>query len=151
VRVPAIYLYVSVVPAVLIALFLLWMLVSALLSFVGGWHTLGKLYPKRESAQASDLGSSSISLSRGIFVVNYNNSVKISVGQQGVGIETSSLFLGFHNPLFIPWAAIEECRRQKLLVREVTVQKVRGEHLDILVRGESGATLFEYWQKEVKK
>lgn len=150
-RLPLICLYVSIVPAVLIALFLLWLFVSALLSFVGGWHTLGKLYPKRESAQASAVGSSSISLSRGVFVINYDNSVNISVGQQGVGLETSSLFHWFHTPLFIPWAAIDKCERRQLLVHEVTVLEIKGEHIEILVRGESGAKLFEYWQKEVKK
>jgi len=69
VRIPNTYLYLWIPPAALASLVLLWLFVSILLSWVGGWYSLAQVYPRQEAASGDDLGVCFISLSRGIFVI----------------------------------------------------------------------------------
>ena len=140
-------LYFLIPPAALAGLVVLWLFVAALLSWVGGWHSLAQLSPRTGAATGDDLGGCSISLSRGIFAINYNNSAHITLCQEGLALETSSLFRRYHEPFLIPWNSIDTCERQKLLLQEVTVVATRGLHVEILVRGKAGESVFAYWQK----
>lgn len=143
-------LYFLIPPAALAGLVVLWLFVAAMLSWVGGWHSLAQLYPRTGAATGDDLGVCSISLSRGIFAINYNNSAHITLCHDGLSLETSSLFRRYHPPLFVPWSSIGKCERQKLLFEEVTVVVPRGEKVEILVRGNAGVKVYDYWQKPHK-
>lgn len=146
-RSPNNLLYLLIPPAALAGLVVLWLFVAASLSWVGGWHSLAKLYPRTGAATGDDLGACSISLSRGIFAINYNNSAHITLCQGGLGLETSSLFRRYHPPLLMPWSSIGKCERQKLLFEEVTAVIPSGGHVEILLRGNAGVKVYEYWQK----
>ena len=146
-RIPTAYLYFLVPCAVLAGLFLLWLLVGSLLSRVGGWNALSQVYPVVEGPGSEDLGRCSITLSRGPFAINYNGSVHIVLGAAGLGMEASSLFRRFHAPLTIPWSEVETCVRQKQLTGEATAVTERRLHREILIRGEAGVRVYDYWQR----
>lgn len=140
-------LYALIPLASIIGLVLLWLAVSYGLSFVGGWHVLGKLYPAREQAGTTDLGTASLTLDRGFIVVNYNRSVHFTVGPEGLGMMVGAFFKRDHPPVTIPWSEVEACAPMKLAMGEGTAITLKGHRVNLLVRGPAAAAVLEAWRK----
>ncbi len=93
----------------------MWISVSGLLSYMGGWRALSKVYPDRGACDGETFRFASMSLGRGVFPVNYGSCLSVRVGVLGVGLATRIPFRLFHPPLFIPWSAVSACKVEKFL------------------------------------
>lgn len=138
------------VPLALVAVVLLWLGISYALSFVGGWTVLGHTYPAHPCAEVRDLGTSSLTLDRGLIVVNYNRSVHFTVCSEGLGMEVSSLFRKGHPPVLIPWSDVESCEPMRLLTGEGAALTLRGHRVNVLVRGPAAAEVLAAWNARAR-
>ena len=76
-------------------------LVIALVSLIGGWHSLAKLYRREETTfTIGDDGpvekyrSASLKLGPKYFPTNYGNCTTVSLSDRGVGLSVMPLFRG---------------------------------------------------------
>ena len=91
-----------------------WSLVIALVSLIGGWHSLAKLYRREETTFTIGDGGpvekyrwASLKLGPKFFPTNYGNCTTVSLSDRGIGLSVMPLFRSLHPPLLIPWSAIE--------------------------------------------
>lgn len=87
----------------------LWALISFLISYVGGWHSLaqqfrndGPVYGERYRWQAAGMR----------WTARYNGCLTISADIHGLNLSTNILFRIAHPPLFIPWSEITLTRKR---------------------------------------
>lgn len=107
--------------------------VLQLLARVGGWRALSKRFPGPPRGETK-LAFGTASFGPLLLPVNYNLPVRVSAGDEGVGLALPAPFHIGSPPLFIPWSEIGECRTWKMLgdrfrftTREPTVKiTVRG-------------------------
>jgi len=139
------WLYVLILPLVIVALVLLWLGVTLALSHVGGWSVLAESYPARPQPAVTDLGTASLMLDRGFMVVKYNRSVHLTLSPEGLGMETYGLFHRGHPPVLIPWAEVESCERQRLLFGEAVALTLRSHKVNILINGPEAEAVLAAW------
>ena len=84
---------------------LLWCFVIGLLSAMGGWNRLAKLYPAGDKAIS---GESHRYVTGMVGGVSYRNVLHVHLTSEGFFIEPMILFRFRHPRLFIPWKAITE-------------------------------------------
>ena len=106
--------------AVIIAAFIvwfssLWVAVLSLLSFIGGWKKLSRLYPLKSSDKNNTAQKYSMSSLKMGFV-NYRSCVNISFTETGIILETIKIFSVMHPPLFIPYYKITDAQRGKFFI-----------------------------------
>lgn len=142
-------LYALIPLGALLGAVLLWLAVCRGLSFAGGWSALGERYPARAQAQTADLGVASLTLDRGFLSVNYNRSVHLTVGNEGLGMAAGAFFKQGHPPLLIPWSEMEACAPERLLIGEGAAITLKGHKVNLLVRGPAAAAVLEAWRKRV--
>ena len=87
----------------------LWCLVAAIVSFVGGWFSLAKLYRTRVPFSGAKWRMQSGQMR---WLANYNNVLTLGVSQQGLYLASMFLFRFMHPPLLVPWSEIK-VRRSK--------------------------------------
>lgn len=106
-------------------------LVVAIVSVIGGWYRLSKLYPAEETTyrMADETTSkkyrwASLVMGPPYFPTNYGNCLNVVVSDQGVRIAVGLLFRTLHPPIFIPWSAVESCTldRQFAIFTRATVE-----------------------------
>jgi hypothetical protein len=108
-------------PSVLAAIFpvyfiTLWFLVGAIISFVGGWFSLAKVYRTRVPFNGAKWGGQSGQMR----LANYNRVLTLGASQEGLYLACMFLFRFMHPPLLIPWSEIK-VRRKKGWVFEYVV------------------------------
>src|SRR5260370_19723797 len=77
----------------------LWLLVSASLSYVGGWYSLARVYRALGPLNGSKWGMQS---GRMRWLANYNNILTLGLNQEGLYVATMFLFRFMHPPLLVP-------------------------------------------------
>jgi hypothetical protein len=87
----------------------LWLLVGMVISFVGGWHSLAKLYRSQAPFNGTKRTMQSGQMR---YLTNYNRVLTLGANQQGLFLSSVFLFRFMHPPLLIPWAEIK-VRRSK--------------------------------------
>jgi hypothetical protein len=128
--------------AVIFPIYLLssWLLVSATISFVGGWLSLGKVYRTRVVFKGAKWGLQSGQMR---WLVNYNNVLTIGVSQQGLYLASMFLFRFMHPPLLVPWSEIK-VRRKKGWVFEYVIFTMGHElAIPLRIRGKLASNLRE--------
>jgi hypothetical protein len=94
----------------------LWLLVSALISYIGGWTTLAKRFRLRRSF----VGQRWIGQSGQMrWIAGYGNCLTVGCSPQGLYLAIMPLFRFRHPPLLVPWEEIAVSRRQILFFRFV--------------------------------
>jgi hypothetical protein len=141
-------------PSVFVAIFpiyflCLWCLVGAIVSFVGGWFSLAKLYRTRVPFSGAKWRMQSGRM-RGL--ANYNNVLTLGVSSEGLYLATMLFFRFMHPPLLIPWSEIR-VRRSKGWVFEYTTFTIGHElAIPLRIRASLAAKLGEsaesYWPVE---
>ena len=91
-----------------------WCGVCFLLSRVGGWHSLARVYRAAQFPRESGLRRQS----GAIGWVNYNNCLSIDASPEGFYLAVFPLLSFAHPPLWIPWSAVHNITNQKMLWRE---------------------------------
>ncbi|HYC31537.1 MAG TPA: hypothetical protein VEB59_04565 [Gemmatimonadales bacterium] len=96
----------------------------------GGWRALAERYPAgatlgngaEERFRFASLRTSGGALG----TAAYGSCVMIGVGDRGISLDLWAPFRLWHPALFIPWAAVEGCRRLAHMVGPVTQVRIRG-------------------------
>lgn len=101
---------VLLIPLFLLAFVAMWLGVNLLLGVVSGWRRLSRSY--RGQLLQVEWSATGSGLMRG---VGYNGIVTFSTGPYGIGMSLLPLFSVGSPPLAIPWQAISDCRRYRLL------------------------------------
>lgn len=141
-------------PALIAAIFpiyflCLWCLVAAIISFVGGWFSLAKLYRTRAPFNGVKWMMQSGQMR---WLTNYNHVLTIGVSPEGLYLATMFLFRFMHPPLLVPWSEIK-VRRKKGWVFEYVVFAMGHElAIPLRIRDRLAARLREsagsYWPVE---
>jgi hypothetical protein len=104
----------------------LWLLVSAIISYIGGWSALARrfrlIHPFIGTKWTGQSGQM-----RGI--AGYHNCLTLGCNLEGLYLSTMPLFRFRHPPLLIPWNEISISQRQILFFRFVRLSL--GRDLDI--------------------
>jgi hypothetical protein len=95
----------------------IWLLVAAIVSVVGGWFSLTKLYRARVPFDGTKWRMQSGQMR---WLTNYNNVLTLGVSPQGLYLATMFLFRSMHPPLLVPWSEIK-VRRKKGWVFEYVI------------------------------
>ena len=93
-------------PLLLIPVFFvsIWLLVSACVSWIGGWSTLSKTY----RAQSPFVGAKwTLQRAQMRWRTNYNNALTLGVNPQGLYLAIVFLYRFRHPPLLIPWSDVK--------------------------------------------
>jgi hypothetical protein len=92
----------------------LWSVVCYLISFIGGWYELGRLYAAERPFDGQKWYFQNAALR---FAVGYHNILTIGVNTEGLYMAVFPLFRLGHPPLFIPWRDISVQQGKYLWVR----------------------------------
>jgi hypothetical protein len=87
----------------------LWLLVSASLSYVGGWYSLARVHRALVPFNGAKWGMQSGKMR---WLANYNNVLTLGVNQEGLYLATMGFFRFMHPPLLVPWSEVR-VRRSK--------------------------------------
>jgi hypothetical protein len=92
----------------------LWLLIGAIISFIGGWFSLAKVYRTRLPLDGAKCRMQSGQMRR---LTNYNNVLTLGVSPEGRYLAIIFLFRFMHPPLLVPWSEIRVRRKEGLGVR----------------------------------
>ena len=93
----------------------LWVGITLLMSFIGGWGKVGKVYP----ATGIPAQGSALKNVTGMFgMARYKYVLTVITTPDGIYIENRKVFRAGHPPLFIPFSAIFNARKQTLFFWE---------------------------------
>lgn len=91
-----------------------WILVCYVTSRMG-WRSLSEEYRYTNDFTGERIGLVSMSVNAG----NYNNSVIVKYGPEGIYLKVVFLFRPYHPPIMIPWSEIRIARDKKILFFKV--------------------------------
>lgn len=107
-------LVAAISPAYLVVL---WLLVGATLSFVGGWFSLSRLYRTQVRFDGAKWGGQS---GRMRWLTSYNHVLTLGANREGLYLACMFLFRFMHPPLLIPWREIKVGRSKDWFFEYVT-------------------------------
>ena len=99
-------LFVAIFPVYFVTL---WLVLGTIISYVGGWFSLAKLYRTRLPFNGVTCGMQSGQMR---WLANYNNVLTLGASRDGLYLASMFLFRFMHPPLLVPWSAIK-VRRSK--------------------------------------
>ena len=94
----------------------LWLLVSAVISYIGGWTTLAKRFRFSAPFPGEKWRGQSGQMR---WIAGYGNCLTLGCNRQGLYLAISPLFRFRHPPLLIPWDEIKISRTKILFFRFV--------------------------------
>lgn len=95
----------------------IWCLVCAVISIVGGWFWLSKVYRTRAPFSGS---TSKMQSGQMRWFTNYNNVLTLGSDQRGLYLACMFLFRFMHPPMLIPWSEIKVTRKKGWIFDYVT-------------------------------
>jgi hypothetical protein len=104
----------------------LWLVVSAFISFIGGWTTLAKRFGLRQPFTGTQWSGQSGQMR---WIAGYGNCLTVGCSPEGLYLATMPLFRFRHPRLLIPWAEVA-IKRQRILFFQF-VRFGLGRELDI--------------------
>ena len=118
----------------------LWLLVGAVVSFIGGWFSLAKVYRTQVAFHGAKWRMQS---GRMRWLANYNNVLTLGVSQQGLYLASMFLFRFMHPPLLVPWSEIKVRRSKGWVFEYVTFTIGHDLAIPLRVRAKLAAKLRE--------
>jgi len=131
------FLFVAIFP---VYFFTLWLLIGAIISFIGGWFSLAKAYRTRVPFDGAKLRGQS---GRMRWLTNYNNVLTMGASQQGLYLASMFLFRFMHPPLLVPWSEIKVRRNKGWIFEYVTFRMGHELAIPLRIRGKLAARLRE--------
>ena len=119
-------------------------------SWLGGWRDLARSYPQTEPPDREHrflFQSASLRRPGWLLPMSYGGCLSAWVAAGGVGLATLPLRLLFHPPLFLPWQALSDCRRQRVGFSECTVVCVARPAVCLHFYGALGQQVFTSYQR----
>lgn len=89
----------------------LWLLVSAIISYIGGWTTLAKRFRLKQPFAGTRWTGQGGQMR---WIASYRNCLTLGVSPEGLYLATMFLFRFRHPPLLIPWNEVTVVRRRIL-------------------------------------
>jgi hypothetical protein len=131
--------FVAIIP---IYLLFLWLLVGAIISVVGGWFSLSKVYRTRTRVpfEGAKWGGQSGRM-RGL--ANYNNVLTVGATQRGLYLASMFLFRFMHAPLLVPWTEIKVQGSNRWVFEYVTFTLGHELAIPLRIRGNLATKLRE--------
>jgi len=118
----------------------LWLLVAAIISLVGGWFSLAKVYRTRATFNGAKWRMQS---GRMRWLANYNNVLTMGASQQGLYLASMFLFRFMHPPLLVPWNEIKVRRNKGWVFEYVTLTMGHDPAIPLQLRWKLAAKLQE--------
>jgi hypothetical protein len=140
---PSTTLVILIVVGFLVIFPLFWCGVVGLLSTVGGWGRLAAAYPGTGSevvTERFDLAGGSVG------VVSYRSTLKVGVGEWGVGLSVLLPFRFMHPPIAIPWEAVQSCGDARFAFWSGSELRLHSGQR-IMLWGPAGAAIREAWAR----
>ena len=106
---PALYAIISLVT--------LWLVVSAIVSYMSGWFALSELYRTRAPFDGAKWRWQSAHMR---WLTHYNNVLTLGATQESLYLAVMPLFRFMHPPLLVPWNEIRVRRSKGWFVEYVT-------------------------------
>ncbi len=75
--------------------------------------------------------------------MSYNSCLFVRVDSVGIALSVFPLFRFFHPKLFIPWAAVSDCRKEKFWFVNCTAVYVGEPQIRMLFHGRLGREIYE--------
>lgn len=119
------------VPFALAALLLVWLLVSVVISYTGGWFSLARNFRSQASFAGSEWRGES-GMMRGL--AHYRNCLIVGANPAGIYLAVFLPFRVFHPPLFIPWNEITQSKTRIFFMNMVRFQLGRKHPIPLLIR-----------------
>lgn len=117
----------------------IYLLISTLLSRVGGWHELASRYPALGEPDGGEkFNFRSVALRKWSMPTNYTGFVTVILTEQGVYLNVALFFRFQHEPIFIPWASIENVTAGPTVLTQFFTLHVAGSKTGITISGEPG-------------
>ncbi len=116
----------------------MWLVISAVLSHVGGWASLAKQFRTIDPGAGEHFRFVSGSMGRGTFPVSYGGCLFVAVSDGGFRLSIMFLFRFQSPPLFIPWSKVESIEHKRLLFVDYIRIRVRDRWPVISIRGRAG-------------
>lgn len=116
----------------------IWLLVSAIISFVGGWTALAKRFRFTGEFEGARWKGQSGQMR---LITSYHNCLTLGCSREGLYLAVMPLFRFRHPPLLIPWDEIAVSRRRLLFMPYVRFQLGRGLDIPLWVREKVGEKL----------
>jgi hypothetical protein len=117
---------------------IIWLLVGAILSYVGGWFSLAKVYRTRVPFNGAKWGMQSGQMR---WWTNYNNVLTLGVNREGLYLATMFLFRFMHPPLLVPWSEIKVRGGKGWFFKYVTFMMGHELAIPLRIRGKLAAKL----------
>ncbi len=112
---------------------LLWLAVSAIISYIGGWRTLSKSFRAREPFVDKKRHFQSGQFR---WLAGYHNCLTLGADPNGLYLGILFLFRFMHPPLFIPWSEVSvQTKRSWILGERVTFTLGREVAIPLTIRG----------------
>ena len=117
----------------------LWLIISAVLSLLGGWHSLAGEFRASKPSQGVKFRFCSGSLGRWPFPVTaYGNCLFVTVSDVGLRLSIFFPFRFLSPPLFIPWHAVQSVESGRFLFLRYSLIRLRRGWPAIALRGRAG-------------
>lgn len=123
----------------------IWLIVTGVLSRVGGWAALGTQFPATQPTNGERFRFVSGSVGKKGFPVGYRNCLLVTVGEQGFNLEVLFLFRFQSPPLFIPWSQVASVEESKVLFVRSVVIRLRNQWPVISLQGPAGKRVKEVY------
>ena len=123
-----------------IYLLCLWFLVAAIISFVGGWFSLAKVYRTRAPFNGTKWKMQSGQMR---WLANYNNVLTLGASPEGLYLASMFLLRFMHPPLLVPWSEIKVRRKEGWMFEYVIFTMGHELAIPLRIRGKLAAKLRE--------
>jgi hypothetical protein len=128
----------------------LWCLVTAIVSFAGGWFQLSR---KFRLMSPFDGVSEGLRSGRMRWLTHYGNCLRLGANGDGLYLAVLFLFRFMHPPLFVPWSEIEVRRKKRWLFGEYVTFTMGTElRIPLRISGTSASMLQDaagtHWPQE---
>jgi hypothetical protein len=123
----------------------LWLVVTGVLSRVGGWASLATQFRATQPTSGESFRSVSGSVGKKGLPIGYRNCLLVSVGERGFSLAVLFLFRFQSPPLFIPWSQVESVEEAKVFFVRCVVIRLRNQWPVISLQGPAGKRVKEIY------
>jgi len=109
----------------------LWLLVSAVISFIGGWTKLAGVFRSGKPFIGQQWTGQSGQMR---WIAGYGNCLTVGCNPEGLYLATMALFRFRHPPLLVPWSEISISQRKILFFRFVRFSLGHELHIPLYLR-----------------
>jgi hypothetical protein len=125
-----------------------WLVITGLLSILGGWYTLSKQFQTSASIDGQRFRFASGSFGRYPFPVTaYGNCLFVTVADTGLRIAILFPFRFLSPPIFVPWEAVAAVESKTFLFFKYCVIRLRRGWPAIAIRGAAGGVIADMFAR----